>query len=274
MFTKFGERVNFDNDDGLYPKDNFAIKFGSCRLLYNSHCFYDYTHNTKEIIQMMKWLKMSTDELKNIYRNYFILTNRYYNNAIHFAKNINRIKQYLNHCDTVLIEISSVKSYEYEGVELGYFEAGINEACKFMKNDDALDMNISEKEESDILENVNYRAIGEKELILDLLQITKLFHDKIVVFVPHVNVDIDTDTDVNINKGKKIKNRDMICRAMKIVVKNTTSRVKYFNPIDHVGTNPENIFVRNDAGKLDFVHYNEESKSIIKKHLYKYIDQL
>ena len=88
------------------------IIFGSCRVSFMNPP-YDFTHCSKEILQIIKFIKSENPNQFFIGDNNLV-TNRYFSSQEKFVNIIQNIKNKLGSSKLVVIEISSLKILIYK----------------------------------------------------------------------------------------------------------------------------------------------------------------
>lgn len=255
------------------------IPFGSCRIKYffkNKNIFTEFTHTSKQILHLIKLVKMNENELQREYSDDYLLINRFINNRKRFMDVVNSLKIALNHKQkneknkVIVIEISSLKQIFYKPKQFYIF----SDLCPYVSNKTKLGPCDNKKTlrkiyyKSDyIKENSVFNTQTKEELLLDLNDIYTYIiglKNTRLVLVPHINC--------YVNK-KKIKNRDIICEALNQFTKNR-EKCHYFNPIDFLkNKNAEDIFEKNSDG-VNIGHYNNESWNKIKESIHKFIEEI
>jgi len=153
---------------------------GSCRSAslpskkYNIINF-GYTHTTKEAIQLLSYAYKSTEEQKKIMSQEDILSHM-------SIKNFNDFKSLCENCDTILIEISSIK--EIQNVEGFYFNQWV-----------VRDNIIGKKEH--IEKNLKYSIASVEDIKNDIEIIKNMLKNKILIFQTHFNLNFEGMKSLN-----------------------------------------------------------------------------
>lgn len=135
------------------------------------HHIIHHTHNTKEFIQFIKYVKGDLEIPSHLQSKVFrsqYLTSR--NNQPLIDIDRGRLLQEYTHSDTVIVEICSVKIYELDGFYLHHLAVdGGDGAAK------------SERHQG------NFRIQSDQELHDDLKVIKQIIHDKRLIVATHIN---------------------------------------------------------------------------------------
>jgi len=227
-----------------------CYKFGSCRLLYECDRYSDCIHNTKEILQILKFIDMTQNELQSIYRPEFVFSNNKFYSDGQFVQLIIETKKSIDKSNIILIEISSLKEILFENIYFQY-----NRYIHHQKRNKNSKFNET---------NTKVSVQNKETLLNDLEEIIKKFKNKIVVLIPH----IDSLTCGN----SYIPNRVIISSVLEqISIK--YNNVYFFNPMNYLDNDPKTIFQLLD-NVPDFEHYSNQAKKIIKKKLNQFVNNI
>lgn len=200
--------------------------FGTCRLNRirennNLNNLTTYTHSTKEVIQLIKFLNGEII-IPDIYAKLCFRTGIVNNQSIIFDKNLHQIK-FLN-SKICIVEICSNKKY----IHNNYYLHHLCVDKRFKSNnkntpDEILKEHIVEKQSDDEIEN-------------DILEIQKMVSTKKLIIVSHYDCNISS-------RNHLISLLDNICRKYKI---------HFINPKTVLSD-----YVQNNVMKSDLGHYTE-----------------
>lgn len=176
---------------------------GSCRLRSFTKLLdctsinedISYVHSTKEIIQLIKFIKGEISLFGDILR-YAFRTGILEKKQIQITQN--HINQ-LNNTDLFIVEISSIKKYIYENVYLHHLTIDHKFSCR-------------EDTSSKFLSGTIIKEQNKEEIKNDIDELLKLFENKKVIFVSHIlpnNKKLEKrkyliDTLTNICNSKKL----------------------------------------------------------------------
>ena len=235
------------------------IIFGSCRVSFMNPP-YDFTHCSKEILQIIKFIKSENPNQFFIGDNNLV-TNRYFSSQEKFVNIIQNIKNKLGSSKLVVIEISSLKILIYKKMltfQLDLYNSLFNNEPKHIERFKNIDKN-------DILENTEITVQTKEELYKDLEEIYNFFTSLNikVLYVSYVNFYTNTDNDL-------IENRKIICDTIKEFT--ITKECYHFDPNEHLGFEPKNIF---DIRKhTNYGHYSKTAESVIFNKLKERISEI
>ena len=152
--------------------------FGSCRTLVISKYvpqtrlneLITFTHSTKEVIQLIKFLKKEIN-IPNEINKYCFRTGIIENRNIELLPNFITL---FDNTDTVIIEICSSRIYNYEGYYLHHL---------------AIDTRFPESNNTpENIKNIVIKTIQSKEeLELDLVTLREILHPKQILIISHFN---------------------------------------------------------------------------------------
>lgn len=206
------------------------FKLGSCRtnlvdietITYN----IGYSHTTREIIQYLK-IYNDTLEVHDIpFIDCFITE---MNN-----KQINRCKNHFHQSDTILIELSSLKLYEYNGF---YYNSNYHK--------------LSTTENKDF---ITMKLQSDNEFLEDMKEIVSLCGNKKVIFIGHLNMNFYDLPTFNSSYRVKIDELLKQCNYSSIILSELFKDYDYKEIIDK-----------------DINHLNDKSKTVIARYLLKMI---
>ena len=254
--------------------------FGSCRIptIYN-YQYSEYTHSTKEVIQILEWVK-NINSLDSIYTPNINILNKNIYSPSDFIRDINRTKTMIEKSSIVIIEVSTIKIAKLDNLYLNYHyyqiwdtlsstldkakrlnqTQKIIEKTKQLVHKDKLDTNY-------IHNNINIYKQDSIELLEDIRYISKLLlgfnkHIKII-FIPHINPKTNGDvTHSHLDaENLYLESRQLIYNTINNFIEGNILDNHYmFYPNDILGDNPDLIFKRDSNGVINnWAHYNNES---------------
>lgn len=159
--------------------DNKRAIMGSCRLKGLSSKSYmhkvHYPHNTKQVIQYIKFIKGDIEIDEEMYR--YIFRSCYSDNNF-FIDRV-KLRKELLLADSVFIELCSRKKYTKKGYYIHHAAAD---------KGDAPSNNLIENKKFN--EDYQLEIQSKDEIETDILEIIKLLNGKKVVFVTHIDYGI------------------------------------------------------------------------------------
>ena len=270
--------------------------FGSCRIptVYN-YQYSEYTHSTKEIIQILEWVN-NINNLDSIYTpNINILNKNIYSQG-DFINDIIHTKKIIEKSSIVIIEISTIKIARLDNLYLNYHYYQIwdtlgstldkakrlNQTQKIREKTTQL----AHKDKLDntyIHNNINIYKQDSIELLEDLRYISKLLswiNSNIkLVFIPHINPKTNSDVIYSHLDAENLylESRQLIYNTINYFIKGNIqdNRHYMFYPNDILGDNPDLIFKKDDNGLINnWAHYNKESINKLYMGFKLFIDNL
>ena len=217
--------------------------FGTCRINRinnnnNLNNLLNYTHTTKVVIQLIKFL-LGDLKISNPYNylcfrtaicnNNYILYNDIYNNL------------FLN-THLFIIEICSNKKY----VHNNYF---LHHLCVDKR------FNFYKRTKKEIIDNTIIEIQTDEEIENDLLEIQQLLHPKKIIIVSHYNSKLN---------GEYIYSRNKLINLLETICKKYD--ISFINP-----TKILNNFTQEEVMSNDLGHYTELGITEISKYINNYI---
>jgi hypothetical protein len=214
---------------------------GSCRIDEIAHSSLlnrklSYTHCTKEVIQLIRHLK--GEETLEYPFNKYCLSRAIENDApIELSP---EYKYIFDNTNAFVIEISSMKKYEYKGKYLSHLVVD-----KRMVNRDYL------KTPVDIMNETKIVVQKNEEIENDILEIRRLVHPRPLLIVSHYNVTHNND---------KIPQRDYLIKLLGKICKK--HKIMFLNPTNLVAQ-----FAQSDIMEPDLGHINPITKHVVHNHI-------
>jgi hypothetical protein len=222
-----------------------VTSFGSCRIgdINNNtklNELINYTHSTKEIIQMIYFLQGRL-KIPFPYNKYCFRTGICENKCITFEKKYNDL--FLN-TDVFVLEICSRKKYIHNGFYLHHL--CVDTLWNFYKNTD------NEIKKTYVLERQNDNEIEE-----DIKLIKKLLLPRKIIIVSHYNSKMN---------GKVFESRDNLINTLQVICKN--QNIPFINPTDILNNYNQEEVIQNDLG-----HYTDFGLSKFTEFINMYIEK-
>lgn len=218
--------------------------FGSCRIQNvhkkNNICDINYTHSTKEVIQMIQFLRGKLN-MPDIYSKLCFRTGILKNKSIAYDKKINDT---FDSSNLVLIEICSMKKYIHNGYYLHHL-------CVDKRKNQAYRKNTPKY----ILDNYTIEHQSDKEIENDIKHIKSMLHPKKIIIISHYNVKLDNKYLVK--RNKLVNLLENVCINVKIPFINPTQVLKEYK--------------QKDVIKDDLGHYTKLGETIISNYINGYI---
>jgi len=214
---------------------------GSCRIDEIEHSSLlnrtlSYTHCTKEVIQLMNYL-IGKEKLESPF-NQFCLSRAIENDKPMEMDPV--FKNTFDKTNVFVIEISSMKKYEYNGKYLSHLAVD-----KRMRNRDYL------KTPQDIMEKTKVTLQTSDEIESDILEIQKLVYPRPILIVSHYNVTVE---------NHKLQSRDYLITLLGEICKK--HNIMFLNPTTLVSQ-----FEQSDIMEPDLGHINPITKHIVHTHI-------
>jgi hypothetical protein len=214
---------------------------GSCRIDEIAHSSLlnrklSYTHCTKEVIQLIKY--MTGKEKLQYPFNQFCMSRAIENNKPIEMDQV--FKSTFDKTNVFVIEISSMKKYEYNGKYLSHLAVD-----KRMRNRDYL------KTPQDIMDKTRINLQTSDEIESDILEIQKLVYPRPILIVSHYNVTIE---------NYKLQSRDYLITLLGKICKK--HNIMFLNPTTLVSQ-----FEQSDIMEPDLGHINPITKQIVHNHI-------
>jgi hypothetical protein len=215
--------------------------FGSCRIDEIAHSSLlnrklSYTHCTKEVLQLIRLLK-GEENLEHPFNKY-CLSRAIENDAP--MELSPECKSIFDKTNAFVVEISSMKKYEYRGKYLSHLAVD-----KRMVNRDYLRTPI------DIINETKVVLQTYEEIENDILEIRRLVDPRPLLIVSHYNVTHNND---------KIPQRDYLIKLLGKICKK--HRIMFLNPTNLVAQ-----FEQSDIMEPDLGHINPITKHIVHNHI-------
>jgi hypothetical protein len=221
--------------------------FGSCRISKISgantiHLDTTYTHSTKEVIQLIKFLKGDLS-IPEIYRLYCFRT------AILSKSPLDYDELYKDSFDTselFIIEICSAKTYIHNKYYLHHLSVDKRFAS----------LNI--KRSPDIFNNYSIQTQTDSEIEEDILEIQKLVFPRKIIIVSHYN---------SVLNGKVIPSRNHLIKLLKDICKKHS--IFFVDPTEVLkGYSQERIMLK------DLGHFTDFGRTAFSEYMDNYIRHL
>lgn len=223
---------------------NTITLFGTCRLnkiSKNNHLNnINFTHSTKEVLQMIKFLKGELDIPKPYSYLCFrggIIGNRF----IDYYKEFNDL---FMDSDIFIIEICSNKKYIHNGYYLHHLAVDKRFVGYHKTSSEILNSFVLEKQSDDEIEK-------------DILEIQKLLHPRKIVIVSHYNSKLN---------GEYLKDRNHLIQTLEKICKKHC--ILFVNPTECLSKFPQEEVMGSDLG-----HYTDKGADEFTKYMDNYISQ-
>ena len=218
-----------------------VTSFGSCRtdsVAYSSNLSLDisYTHCTKEIIQLIKYINGDI-KLENSYDRFCMRKSIMNKEPMKYESSF---KERFDKTDVFVLEITSMKKYVYKDRYFSHM---------------AVDKRLFDKDYKNtpehIINETNVILQTDEEIENDILEIQKLVFPRPIIVVSHVNVTY---------KGNKLEKRDYLIKLLDKICKN--NKIMFINP-----TKLLSQFEQYDIMEPDLGHFNPITKHIVNNHI-------
>lgn len=224
--------------------ENLITLFGSCRLNEiknhnNLNNLITYTHNTKEVIQLINFLNGDL-RLHDPYNKICFRTGIMKNENIEFS---DAYKDLFRKSQLIIIEICSIKKYIYDN----YY---IHHLC--------VDNRFSGWNINHIKNNFYVEKQDCEEIENDILKINKILSDKKVIFVSHYNSQKD---------NKYIEERNNLIILLNDICKK--HKINFINPTEVLKEFTQKKVMNEDLG-----HYTSFGITKFSEYMNKYIEDL
>jgi len=197
----------------------------------------NYTHSTKEVVQLIKFLKGELT-INEPYDTLCFRTGIVEKKPIHYNDIYNKL---FLATDTFIIEICSRKKYMHGGFYLHHL-------CV----DKRVNENYQNNTKSDIFNNHTVEKQSDEEIEKDILEIQKLLHPKKIIIVSHYNAKLN---------GEYIKDRNNLIDLLEFICKK--HNINFVNP-----TRVMSEFKQEEVLSDDLGHYTQLGFYIFSKYMY------
>ena len=216
--------------------------FGTCRLTNipnhnNLNNMLNYTHSTKEVIQLIKFLKGELT-ISEPYNTLCFRTGIVEKKPIYYDNTYNKL--FLD-SDTFIIEVCSRKKYIHGGFYLHHL-------CV----DKRFNENNQNNTQIDIFNNHTVEKQSNEEIENDILEIQKLLYPKKIIIVSHYNAKLN---------GEYIKDRNDLIHTLETVCKKYN--ITFVNPTLIMSQFKQEEVLSDDLG-----HYTQLGFYIFSKYMY------
>jgi hypothetical protein len=218
--------------------------FGTCRITNisknNQLCEHTtYTHSTKEIIQLYKFLNGEIS-IKHPYDTLCFRSAIVYKTPIKFSSTF---KSKLNNSDAFVVEIPSRKKYIHQNHYLHHL--CVDKRFDFYK-----------KTEESFLKEYVVEIQSDIEIENDILDIQKMVYPKPLIIVSHYN---------SVMNGSFIKDRNNLIILLQTICQKY--QIPFINPTEILKNYNQNIVMSEDFG-----HYTNFGKSKMVEYIDDYIN--
>lgn len=204
-----------------------------------------YTHCTKDIIQLIKFLNSEID-IQDKYFEYIYTPQ--------LKENKNKLKNILDNSETIIIEICSIKEHIMDDIFISREVSNL-----IFENKDLNAKAIKTKKEGPLL-NVTRNIQNEEIFLNDINLICNLLKNKKIIFVCHVNIgEISGVMSILLVISRQFLEKNLEKGA------NVNSQ-KFFNPTQLI--NKDNLYLMLNK---DLSHYTNEMIKNVYKELEKII---
>jgi len=192
----------------------------------NLNNLLNYTHSTKEVIQLIRFLKGEL-VIHEPYNKLCFRTGILKNKFIYYNDTINKL---FVDTDIFIIEICSSKKYIYNNFYLHHLCVDKRNSRPWWKNTD-----------KEILNNFRVEKQTDKEIENDILEIQKMLYPKKIIIVSHYNVKKD---------GHYINSRNHLINLLDNICKKYT--ITFINPTIVLSSYSQKQVMKSDLG-----HYTD-----------------
>tara|TARA_B110000444_G_scaffold235832_1_gene247188 strand:- start:556 stop:1296 length:741 start_codon:yes stop_codon:yes gene_type:complete len=215
--------------------------FGSCRIEDIAHSSnlsneISYTHCTKEIIQLIKYINGDI-KLENYYDRFCMRKSIINKESMKYDPSF---KERFDKTNVFVLEITSMKKYMYKDKYFSHMAVDRRLFDKDYKNTP-----------EDIFNETNVILQTDEEIENDILEIQKLVFPRPIIVISHINVTY---------KGKKLHKRDYLITLLEKICKK--NKIMFINP-----TNLLTQFEQSDIMEPDLGHINTITKHILYNHI-------
>jgi len=219
--------------------------FGSCRIdnIFNNNNLnnaLNYSHSTKEVIQLIKFLKGEL-VIPEPYNKLCFRTAIMENKFINYKDNYNKL---FVDTDTFIIEICSSKNYIHNNFYLHHL---------------CVDKRFSSSNEvtpKEILNNFIIEKQSDEEIENDILEIQKMLYPKKIIIVSHYNVKKD---------GQYLNSRNHLINLLDNICKKYY--ITFINPTIVLSSYSQEQVITSDLG-----HYTEIGKEQFTKYMNNFLN--
>ena len=212
--------------------------FGSCRIknINNNNLseLISYTHSTKEVIQLIKFLKGEL-VIPKPYNKLCFRTAIIQNTFIDYEDAYNK---FFVDTDIFIIEICSIKIYTHNNFYLHHL-------CV-----DRRHSTWNDRTPKEILNNFKIEKQSDEEIENDILEIQKMLYPKKIIIISHYNAKKGSQY-IN-SRNHLINLLDNICKKYNITFINPTIVLSNYNQKDVIG---DNLGHYTETGKEQFLEY-------------------
>ncbi len=220
--------------------------FGTCRLNSipnhnNLNNLLNYTHSTKEVIQLINFLKGDLN-IPEPFNKLCFRTGICENRPIEYSEEYSKL---FADTDIFIIEICSAKTYIYKNYYLHHLCVD--------KRFSSYNMTTS----IDVLLNHTVKKQSDEEIETDILEIQRLLFPKKIIIVSHYNC---------IYNGAYIKDRANLINLLESITKKYN--IPFVNPTKVLEKYTQNQVLTEDLG-----HYTELGLQEFSKYIFQYIQE-
>ncbi len=218
-----------------YLNNENMIIYNSLSNWYIKPTFLGKLHNTKQIIQFIKFIKKEI-ELPNDVLELFLTTYSSFINPCFARHNnpheiVDTIHNEINNIEYVFIEVCSIKIFKYNNHHV---------SIEHIKHpDNGINKN-----------NIEYELQTKEDLINDLEEIIQLLPNKKIIFITHFNFD-------------DIPNRQIINEALTFITNKYNLQI--FRPY-------EDLDIKNILRHMDNEHYSNKGLLMVAHKFLKFIN--
>ena len=204
--------------------------FGTCRINNilnhnNLNNLVNYPHSTKEVIQLIKFLKGELN-IPAPYNRLCFRTGIFDNKSIFYDTSYTKL---LIDTDIFIIEISSIKKYIHNNFYLHHICVDKRFSCCHSNTP------------LEILDNFTIEKQSDEEIENDILEIQKLLYPKQIIIVSHYN---------SKQNGEYIDSRNHLIHLLELICKKNT--IPFINPTIILSNYTQEQVMKDDLG-----HYTE-----------------
>ena len=219
--------------------------FGSCRLdniknHNNLNKLINFTHTTKEVIQLIKFLKKEII-FPSPYNIFCFRTGIVNNIPIEYSNNYNNLFIKSKIC---IIEICSNRKYIHNNYYLHHLSVDV----RYPK--------YNKKTPKSIINNFIIEKQDKAEIEKDIIEIQKILYPKKIIIVSHYNAK---------KNGKYLENRIQLINILNDIC--NENKIHFINPANIFNNIEQNKIINEDLG-----HYTNYGHQIFSDYVNKYIE--
>lgn len=257
-YQEHGEKNSeWKANTSLSPFDEKTMCVGTCRisLLPNNNLNNElnYPHSTKEVIQMLQFMKGEID-IPAPYNTLCFRTAICDNEPV---KKDGKYVEMFEKAETFLVEISSRKNYVHNSYYLHHLPFDKNYFIIRGKGEN-FGLSLYESKCPEVIRNFKIETQTDEEIESDIVTINNILSGKKLVIVSHLNIEID---------GEKIAARENLISLLKSLCQKHS--IHFLSPSDLMSDYQQEEYL-----KSDLCHYTEEGHQIVTGKIIKEISKM